>query len=124
MTKMAFRAGAIFYALWAILHIYAASQSFTLSGTVDDPVIASKLSQNGWNLAFISIIVLGVSLLMNWRNSWVGYWVNLTVVSVTDLAFVIFMLIPGISTDLPGPILWIAGAICSTLGIMKAPRTP
>jgi hypothetical protein len=35
------------------------------------------------------------SLLLNWRNSTWGYWINAGVISVADLGFVSFVLIPG-----------------------------
>ncbi len=75
------------------------------------PAVASGvLGQHAWNLALFGGFTLAVGILGNWRNSWLGYWLNLAVVSGADLAFI--------------PILWILAGLFSTIGILSYCRTP
>ena len=58
--------------------------------------------------------------MFNWRNSALGYWLNLIVVSAADLGFVIFVLMPGDVAPFPGilgPVFWLAGLLFTTLGV-------
>lgn len=122
-AKFAYRAGAVCYFLWGVLHIYAAWLSYTLADGTTDSFVGSKLQQNGWNLAFISIVCIYVALRMNWRNSRLGFWINAIMVSVTDIGFVVLILLPGIATDLLGPILWLLGLAGTAYGISRAGTT-
>ena len=72
-------------------------------------------------MLFASVVAIG----FNWRNSRVGYWLNLVLVSATDLGFVIFVLAPGYLTLFPGvvgPMLWVLAVVLSTLGLRRAPE--
>jgi hypothetical protein len=51
-----------------------------------------------------------------------GWWINLAVVSIADLGFVFFVLVPGhaqLWPGLVGPIFWIAGLILSTVALRQ-----
>ena len=121
--KIAYRLGAAFYILWGMLHLYAAYISYQLGNGQGDQFVMSKLQQNGWNLAFISIACIAVAATMNWRNSRLGFWINAIMVSITDIGFVVLILLPGIQTDLVGPILWLLGLAGTSIGILRAPST-
>jgi hypothetical protein len=108
------RAGAFFYILWGLLHIYAAYTVFQLGNNQPPGMVQGKLHQEAWNLLWLSVFAIVVAVRLNWHNSRLGYWLNLIVVSMTDIGFIIFVLLPGYSTDLIGPILWLLGAICTT----------
>ena len=122
-TNWAIKLGAIFYVLWGLLHLYAAWLGFELAGSEEFGVIQSKLYQNAWNLGLIALFAIVIGAWLNWKNSLTGYLLNAIVISVTDIGFVIFILLPGISNDWIGPILWLLGLLFSTIGIMRAPRT-
>lgn len=122
-AKLAYRAGAICYLLWGLLHIYAAWLSYTLADGTTDSFVGSKLQQNGWNLAFLSIVCIYVAIRLNWRNSRLGFWINAIMVSATDIGFIVLILLPGIATDLLGPILWLLGLAGTAYGIVRAPGT-
>lgn len=121
--QLAYKAGALFYVLWGLLHIYAAYLSFNIASGMEFGSIQSKVYQNGWNLAYVSVFCVVIAVLFNWRNSIMGYWLNLLTVSTVDLGFVVLILLPGHNTDLLGPTLWIAGAVLTTIGILLGPRT-
>jgi hypothetical protein len=60
-----------------------------------------------------------------WRNSRPGYWANLSVVSALDVGFILFVVAPchvSLAGGLPGPALWIAGAVLTTIGRVRAGR--
>ena len=122
-AKIAYPAGAICYLLWGLLHIYAAWLSYTLADGSTDSFVGSKLQQNGWNLAFISLVCIYVALRLNWRNSRLGFWINAIMVSATDIGFIVLILLPGIAIDLLGPILWLLGLAGTAYGYARAPTT-
>ena len=122
-AKLAYRAGAVFYVLWGLLHLYAAWISFNAGAGIDDPFAVSKLQQNGWNLGAISFACIAIAVLLNWRNSRLGYWLNLIMVSVTDIGFIVLVLLPGVSQDILGPILWLLAVVLTSIGYLRAPRT-
>jgi len=121
---MLHRIGAIAYVLWGILHLLAASEAARLAFTVDGGAIQGRLLQNAWGLAVFALVATVIAITMNWRNSRAGYWINLVTVSAADLGFIIFILVPGHLPLWPGalgPVLWIAGALFTTLGLVTRP---
>ncbi|TDD44948.1 hypothetical protein E1286_25515 [Nonomuraea terrae] len=60
---------------------------------------------------------------MNWRNSRAGFWINLILASLLDIAFVVFVIVPGyapLRPGLQGPITWVIAAVFSAAGIVAA----
>lgn len=123
MGRMTAKAGAVCYVLWGILHIFAAFLSFDLAGQQPFGAVQSKIYQNGWNLAYVSVFSIAVAILFNWRNSVIGYWLNLITISVVDIGFLVLIYAPGHSTDLLGPMLWLAGAVLTTIGLRLGPTS-
>jgi hypothetical protein len=121
-TTLPARLGAISYAIWALLHLQAAWAVYHLGQRVDPSMIQARLFQDAWNLACFSIAGLGIALTLNWRNDRSGYWLNLAVISVADIGFVIFVLLPGyfpVWPGLLGPIFWLLGLALTTLGYAR-----
>jgi hypothetical protein len=78
-----------------------------------------------WNLIWFGVFAVVVAVWLNWRGSRVGYWCNLVVVSLTDLGFIAAIVVPGYITlvaGLPGPVLWLAAAVFTSLGRPAATR--
>ena len=119
LAKNSGRLGAVFYILWGLVHILAGLSNFQLGSQQSVGEIQGRLFQNGWNLLFIALASILIAGILNWKNSRLGYWLNLLLVSISDVGFILFLLIPGYSKDLVGPILWILGALFSTIGILK-----
>ncbi|MEX0956791.1 MAG: hypothetical protein WDZ83_16465 [Rhizobiaceae bacterium] len=124
MANFSFKLGAIFYVLWGLLHLYAAWLGFELAAGEGVGMAQAKLYQNAWNLGYIALFSIAIGAAFNWRNSTIGYWLNIVTVSATDIGFIIFVLLPGHSTDLLGPILWLIAAALTTWGYVARPRTP
>src|SRR5262245_41226044 len=145
MRRHAHRIGAVFYVLWGILHIGAGkavlyqnsakggTHALVLIGCASPAgelprslggVASGVLAQHAWNLAVFGFIAVIVGAGLNWRNSRIGYWLNLGVVSGDDLGFIFAILIPGyirLVDGLWGPALWVAAVIFSTIGFLTSP---
>ena len=119
------RLGAAAYVLWGLLHIQAARLVYMLGQTLEPGIVQGRIYQDAWNLLFFALFGIVVAVLLNWKNSRPGYWLNLTVVSAADIGFIIAILIPGLVPLVPGglgPLLWVLALIFSTLGLRKARR--
>jgi hypothetical protein len=116
------RLGAISYIVWALLHFIAALSVYRLGQTMPATMAQGRVFQDAWNLACFSIAAIGVALTMNWRNDGYGYWINLAIISVADIGFVAFVLIPGylpIWPGLAGPLFWIIGLLLTSAARLK-----
>ena len=114
------------YVLWGILHIVAARKVYVLGQTLESGMVQGRIFQDAWNLLFFAIFGIVVGILLNWKNSRLGYWLNLVVISAGDIGFILFVLLPGYVPFMPGalgPILWILAVLFSTIGIMRDSKT-
>ena len=119
------RFGAITYVLWGLLHIEAARRVYMLGQSLDAGMVQGRIIQGAWNLLFFALFGIIVAVIWNWRNSRLGYWLNLVVVSAGDIGFILFVLVPGYIPLVPGglgPLLWVLALVLSTLGIISAKR--
>ena len=122
MNNLFAKLGSITYVLWGILHIEAARKVYALGQTLDPGMVQGRVFQDAWNLLFFAIFGIMVGVFLNWKNSRLGYWLNLIVVSAGDIGYIIFILVPGYVPFMPGalgPILWVAALIFSTIAIMS-----
>ena len=114
--------GALLYVLWGVLHLFAAFQVFKLGSKQEPGMVQGRTYQNAWNLAYFAIFVIVVAVVYNWKNSLLGYWLNLVTASITDLGFILYIVVPGylpLKPGIMGPALWILATIFSTLGILS-----
>ena len=126
MSNLFAKLGSITYVLWGILHIVAARKVYALGQTLDSGMVQGRIFQDAWNLLFFAIFGIVVGIFLNWKNSRLGYWLNLTVVSAGDIGFILFVLIPGYVPFMPGalgPILWVLAVLFSTIGIMNTGKS-
>ena len=87
--------GAVFYIIWACLHLLAAYSVYALGWSLDSSMVQGRLFQDAWNLLFFSIIAISVAVTLNWRNSVRSYWMNFAIVGIADTGFIFFVLVPG-----------------------------
>ncbi|MGA7159702.1 MAG: hypothetical protein WBZ48_01790 [Bacteroidota bacterium] len=83
-------------------------------------MIKGRVYQHAWNLACIALVVPAIAVVYSWNNSLFGYWLNLAITSVTDIGFILFIVVPrhlSLKLSLPGPLLWMLAVIFSTIGI-------
>ncbi|MGD8404222.1 MAG: hypothetical protein PVJ21_11215 [Anaerolineales bacterium] len=116
------KTGSVLYVFWGLLHIAAAIQGFQLGASLEPGLVQGKINQGAWDLLFIALAAISISVIYNWNNSLLGYLLNLLIVSIADIGFIIFVLIPGHVDLFPGilgPVFWISAVIFSTLGIRR-----
>jgi hypothetical protein len=58
---------------------------------------------------------LAIAILLNWRNSYIGYWANLIMIGSTELGLLVFFILPSYFPWLPtgfvGPLFWILAVL-------------
>ena len=112
--------GAVFYIVWGLLHIVAANNVYGLAQTLEPGMLQGRIIQGAWHLLFFALFGMVVAIKYNWNNSKLGYWLNLIVVSTTDVGFIALILAPGYAPLIPGalgPIVWLLALGFSTVGI-------
>ena len=123
MSNLFAKIGSVTYVLWGILHIEAARKVYVLGQTLDAGMVQGRIFQDAWNLLFFAVFGIVVAIFLNWKNSRLGFWLNLTVVSAGDIGYIVFVLVPGYVPFIPGalgPILWVLAVLFSTVGIVRA----
>ncbi len=117
--------GAVAYVLWGLLHIQAARFVYVLGQSLEPGIIQGRIYQDAWNLLFFALFGIVVAVTLNWKNSRLGYWLNLIVVSAGDIGFIVTIIVPGYVPLVPGgigPLLWVVALAFSTLGILASNR--
>ena len=117
------KVGAAAYVMWGILHIQAARLVFLLGDSLEPGMVQGRIYQDAFSLLFFAIFGIAVAVWLNWRNSRLGYWLNLVVISAADIGFIVYVLLPGYVPLVPGglgPLFWVVAIIFSTLGILKS----
>jgi hypothetical protein len=115
-TGMA-RIGAVFYVLWGLVHYGAVYGVHQLAQSTPLTIEHGRLEQLAFYLA--SFATAGIVLAtLNWRNSRLGFWCNAVAVSIGDIPFILFVLVPGYVPVWPGilgPVLWIMALACTAI---------
>ena len=122
MSNIFAKLGSITYVLWGILHIEAARWVYVLGQTLEVGMVQGRIFQDAWNLLFFAIFGIVIAIFLNWKNSRLGYWLNLSVVSAGDIGYILFVLVPGYVPFMPGalgPILWVLAVAFSTVAILS-----
>ena len=105
--------GAVFYVLWGIIHVIGGSTilfqedsslQIAMQATAiplgefqefSNSALHGILSYHAFNIVWFGIFAILVSVLLKWKNSAFGYWINLLVLSAIELGLLFFLLIPG-----------------------------
>ena len=140
MKKYAHKIGAIFFALWGLLHVFGAAvliqqarqgASLALStigsatAAADIPPIgsgltASVLAYYAWNLLWVGLLVIVIAVKFNWQNNPLGFWLNSVIVSAVDLGLIVLLIAPGymaVSDGMLGILLWLPALLFSAIGL-------
>jgi len=147
-ANRAARTGAVFYALWGLLHVAGgAVQLATLNreggialtrlissarplGATDASVpdaAAAFMGMGAFNILWIGLLVTVIAVRLNWRNSRLGYWLNLGIVGATDLGLLVALLLPGTMAWSDGGLglsLYAVALLASSLGRLRASGLP
>jgi len=125
VKTFAHKIGAVMYFIWGLLHLKAAFSVYQLGTSLEAGMIQARIFQDAWNLLFFALVGITVAVIFNWHNSRLGYWINLITVSVTDIGFIAFVLVPGHLPVFPGilgPVFWVLGAVFSTIGLFASAK--
>jgi len=117
------KSAAVVYVVWGLLHLQAAFLVYRLGASLESGMVQGRMLQHAWNLLFASVAAIGVAVTLNWRNARSGYWINTVLVSLVDLGFVFFLLVPGLVPMWPGllgPVTWVVALVLSTVAYMSA----
>ncbi len=123
---MMHRVGATFYVIWGLLHVYAANGLYQMGAAMEPSILEARIVQGAWHLLFFGALAIVVGIRWNWRNSAIGYWINIVTLSVVDLGFIFIVFLPHLlfySPAVLGPWFWVLAAIVSTLGYLREART-
>ena len=100
--KIYAKLGALAYIIWGILHIQVSRLVFSLGGTLEPGIIQGRVNQDAFNLMFFALFAITIAIWLNWKNSRLGYWLNLVVISAADIGFIVYVLLPGYVPINPG----------------------
>jgi hypothetical protein len=113
----------VVYVIWGLLHLQAAYMVYRLATSLEPGMVHGRMVQHAWNLFFASVAAIGIAVTLNWRNTRNGYWINTGLVSLVDLGFIFFILIPGLVPMWPGllgPVTWIIAWVLSTIAFLNS----
>lgn len=117
------RAGALCYIIWGCLHIEAAYAVYHVGAALPASMAQGRIYQDAWFLLFFAVTAIIVAVTLNWRNSRLGYWLNLAVIALGDTGFIFFVLVPGyypLWPGLEGPTFWVLGWALSSVALPEA----
>jgi hypothetical protein len=123
MKSRAYKIGAVMYFIWGLLHLKAAYSVYQLGVALEPGMVQGRVFQDAWGLLFFALVGMIVAVLFNWKNNLIGYWINLITVSVTDIGFIMFVLVPGHLPIFPGvlgPVFWVLAIIFTTIGLKES----
>lgn len=126
MSKQAHKIGSILFVLWGLLHLMAARGIYGLASAVETEMLQARMLQASWHMLLFAVAAIGIGVIYNWHNSRLGFWLNVTVTSTTDLGFIVLFLLPGVMPWWPGvlgPILWLLALTFATIGIRAKAAT-
>lgn len=125
MTQFAHKIGAVLYVVWGILHLIAGVKVYALAETlpVELAMVRGRVFQDAWNLLLLALLAVVIAITMNWKNDRTGYWLNLLIVGISDIGFIIFIVMPGLLPLWPegmlGPVVWLLALLFTTVGILQ-----
>jgi hypothetical protein len=122
IAKWAARIGAVFYVLWGVFHLVAASSVYDLAQQ-STGMARGRLLQDAFYVLFFAVAGILTAAILNWRNDKQGYWMNGTLLGIADIPFVLFVLVPGLVPwwpGLAGPLLWLVAFVLTSVARFSA----
>lgn len=116
---------AALYGLWAILHLGAAWQVWQLAAQVDRGALQGRVEQDAWHLAMIALLAAWIAWTRNRVNDRQGFAANAVLVGLTDVGFILLLLLPGHVPPWPGaigPSVWLGALVCGAVALRQSHR--
>jgi hypothetical protein len=110
--------GSICYVLWGFVHLQTSYNVYKVGESLPFSMAEARVYQDAWILFFFALSAIVIALWLNWRNDRVGYWINLSLISIVDIGFIVYVLIPKLVPLWPGilgPVLWISGLVFTSI---------
>src|SRR5258708_3783355 len=98
------RIGTVIYVLWGLLHYNATYNVYNIALGVPPSMVQGRLFQDAFFLSALATAGIVLAVKMNWHNSRMGFWLNALVLAVTDVPFILFVLVPGYAPFWPGAV--------------------
>lgn len=121
------RIGAVFYVLWSLLHLLVPFMIYNdLAGSLDEGIVRGRIEQTAVFMALVAALSLFTAVRLNWKNSENGFWLNLYLVTGSDLPWIFILVIPGheaIGDAWPGLVTWGGGVVFTSLAYFLRKRT-
>lgn len=113
MAKLANLIGMILYCVWGLLHIaggisimsatnetekiaiQASARPISEISSFTSEAVIGILNYHAFNLIWIGVFAIFVSVMLIRRNLQLGYWLNFLVLGSVEIGLVAFMLLPG-----------------------------
>lgn len=117
--------GYAFYLLWAALHVQAGNAVARLGRAQHHSMVQARLYQDAWTLYFAAGLIAAFSVLAVVREWQPAFWLVLGIAFVTDVSFILFVLVPHympLWPGLQGPLAWAGGLVFTTAGLVISPR--
>jgi hypothetical protein len=100
-----------------MFHLHVAYEIFRLGGPLTG-IAQGRMYQLSAYMLTISLFVIGVGAVLNWRNSRIGFWLNLCVAGWADGVWVLVVVVPGyvaLARGLIPPAIFAVGAIATAM---------
>lgn len=118
------KAGAICYVLWGLWHLPVAWQMYASTLSMPAGAVPLRLQQNAFHILFFCLAAIFIGAMLNWRNSRIGYWMNLITIGWTEVGLFLIFMLPGLFPWLPtgfiGPVLWLTAVALTTYAYRAA----
>ncbi|WP_194911198.1 hypothetical protein [Catenulispora rubra] len=124
-TRISTVIGYAFYLLWAVLHVQAGNAVARLGRAQHHSMVQARLYQDAWTLYFAAGLIAVFSVLAVVRAWQPAFWLVLGIAFVTDVSFIVFVLVPhymSLWPGLQGPLAWAGGLAFTTAGLVMSPR--
>ena len=125
-AQWAARLGALCYIAWGLFHVNVAHDIYIL-GFAQNGITQGRLHQLAAYMLCIAMFAIAVAACANWRNTELGYWLNICVVGWADGVWVLVVVLPGyvpLPRGLVPPALFVVGAILTTIARQAARKLP
>lgn len=116
------RAGGICYVLWGLWHLRVVADLWQFAGTQAAPV-TTRLEQGAFHILGFALCAIAVGLWLNWRNSRLGYWLNLLAIGWTEIGLfaIVMPSLPALPASIwVGPVLWALAVALTAAGRVAA----
>jgi hypothetical protein len=146
--KQAHKVGAVCYILWGLIHVLGGAvmfQRISADGAMGGAAVMAPavpiaeqtpipmgladgvFLYHAWNILWFGLFAIVVAVLLNWKNSRVGYWANFAVLGAAEIGLIAAMIWPGHMKvglgTLAGLVLWTLGVLFTTVGYLTVGRS-